>query len=68
MIGRLIALVVCVVAVAGLYFLFQEAPPEQVDQELRLYEPGSYQGTPDAPLDESQKEELRSRVRNQDAI
>ena len=67
MIGRLIALVVCVVAVAGLFFLYKEEPPSRVDN-VRIYEPGTYQGNRDTPLDPAQEEELRSRVRNQNAI
>ena len=67
MIGRLIALAVCIAAVVGLFFLYQEEPPGEVD-EVRIYEPGTYKGAPDSPLDPAQEEELRSRVRNQNAI
>ncbi|MEX2629943.1 MAG: hypothetical protein WD341_08390 [Tistlia sp.] len=66
MIGRAIALVVCVVAVIGLYLVAQDWM--QGRDEVVFYEPGTYQGTPVTPLDEAQAQELRSRVRNQSSI
>lgn len=66
MIGRLTALAVCLVAVAGLYFVISEqrAPAERVT----IYEPGTYRGAPDTPLDPAQQEELRTRVGNQNSF
>ncbi|SMF23914.1 hypothetical protein SAMN06265365_108128 [Tistlia consotensis] len=67
MIGRLIALVVCAVAVVGLYFVVQTRPPSKVD-DVMIYKPGTYQGAPDEPLDKQQEEALRQRVGNQNAL
>lgn len=67
MIGRLIALVVCVIAAAGLWFIYEDWVREGGD-EVVVYEPGTYQGAADTPLDAQQEEELRGRVRNQNPI
>lgn len=67
MIGRLIALVVCVIAAAGLWLIYEDRVRDGGDA-VTVYEPGTYQGPPDTPLDAQQEEELRSRVRNQNSI
>jgi hypothetical protein len=67
MIGRLIALAVCLVAVAGLYFVVAEQRQDP-EERVTIYEPGTYLGAPDTPLDPAQQEELRARVGNQSSI
>lgn len=66
MIGRLIALVVVVAAGAGLFYLIQEQQAEPA--RVMLYEPGTYQGPVDQPLDAAQQDELRARARQQNTL